>query len=263
MSDVHEALKPGLMPFEDNPHLWQYPDMPEWIVRPVSTTPGEAFETARQSRELLHELQETYGIDVVPFSVSVIDAQTVCFVSEKIEGRGLGIVDGQHIDRVKKADLTDQQFRVANGLLGKHYDYLLQKVITKGPFPTDIFGLQQYMLTPDDRAVLVDVESSICNYQNKPDNPVRLFAEEAMFFHLAKSVVELLGEEVTHREWQMRFENLLATIFITNGLILTSMDKVKELTSKVLLEGLQGAEEDAVDEEIMIYLSEAFEQRPR
>lgn len=138
---------PGKLREFDN-KLYQHADSGQVVhAKPEFVETGaEAHARLLQTKKLLEELPDKYGIDVVDFYPIVGHKQ----------GRNIGsivvsnFIDGKKFGVNRLAEqLTDEEQRAAVSLLYRLTNYVKDKHNKQEPFLSDIGSIEQYMYNPE------------------------------------------------------------------------------------------------------------------
>jgi hypothetical protein len=212
------ALRPGLASFENRRGMYEYPGNPESIARIVKVQGGHELDIARQSRYLLHELSDDFGIDIVPFQIAVVGVGRLLYQVERVPGVGFHMQpDPKYESAIRSSSLTKVQHEASKRLFEKEYSYMLFKFATKGTMLHDIFSLRQVVLN-DDRAVVVDIEPWI-NDLASPSLGMNFRWQGLAVLDLSESVTALLEDDpVALAKWKLKFGILLDVMFEQNGI---------------------------------------------
>jgi len=218
-------FRPGYEKFTPTHNGYFYPDnSSSVIIKNLGSDYGEGQGQA--TRKLFDELLSQYGIEVVPFSLvqtgKNLRNTSLFAVSDKI--------DGDVIDYVKSPDsITENQHLASVALNNNLITYLDTKVTSGEGFLGDIYGTHQYLYTPDEKLVLVDLDPFIeAPRNNKAPNtdPDRVRGELMRFgFILEQCNIISKHDSSLVEQWDERSHQLLDNICQVNDITFPESDR--------------------------------------
>ncbi len=220
--DYIPGIKEGYIPSDLHPSAVEYPEYPDHMIRLVSPLDASR-EVVVRGRELHADLATTFHIAVVPYEafdagIDELDHQLMYFV-EKVNGATLDYDQGIGI-------ISPDQHGAAIELVDKLFSYHIAKSKTGEEYLNDIFNFSQYVFTPDNVPVLVDIEPRYALSVDPEDQQYGRYEEE---FQSAVSLLEMAVSVLRHKDnpelrvrWQDRCSELIRTISVSNQIGLTN-----------------------------------------
>lgn len=222
----------GFEVFPNARDVFLHPDDPTKLVRMLEHHEGPDAEAvmsyATEIKNLHTELADDYDIAVVGYEIDgVIDDDYYGAVVDKLTGISF------YEDNLSK--MSESQSVAAKLLLDKLAIYAEAKIVSGEPFLSDIYDFSDYVFTPADNPVMVDIEP----YRGSPrgEAPTGNFSSNALQVH---QLIEM-GFNFTKLHpkydagWQRKGKDLLRLASETNGF------SVRNTTLKTCIGYLRGA----------------------
>jgi len=236
-------FRPGLVPLEGANDIYQYPTNAAVVVRREGNMYDENAEMhTRALIPLLNELPE-FGINVARFSPVVTHEHDHALVVEKVQG------DSFKQDHY--SGMSDRQNAEARQLLDAQYEYIAKKVETDEAFLTDIIGANQYIFTPTNGPILIDLGAGICPPSHDTDYTYRIGSEVTLLESILIEAGQLVANDTELQDWRSKGILLMQKIADINGFNIDEATKQRLVDLSLGIEELSDEySEEGIDEEL-------------